>query len=130
MKNTEKKNVEFVNLTPHEVVIYDQNNNVILRIPPSGQVARVSQSEELVGYINGIPIYSLKYSDIQGLPEPQENTVYIVSQLVLQALKALKEKGIARARDDVIAPNTGPTENGAVRDSQGRIVGVRSFITL
>jgi hypothetical protein len=125
MKNTEKKNVEFVNLTPHEVVIYDQNNNVILRIPPSGIIARVEQKEELLGNVNFVPLFRVFYGEIQNLPEPQENTVYIVSQLVLQALKEKRE-----SRSDIIAPNTGPSEYGAVRDHTGRIIGVRSFITL
>jgi hypothetical protein len=45
--------------------------------------------------------------------------------LVLQALQA---KGVKR--EDVVAPNTGPGKFGAVRDNQGRILGVRSFIML
>jgi hypothetical protein len=123
MKNLEK--MKLINLTQHDIVVYDQSNNEVLRVPPSGVVARVQSTEELVGYMNGIPLFRALYGEVQGLPEPQENTVYIVSQLVLQALK---EKGIQRT--DVMAPNTNPGPNGAVRDQQGRIVGVRSFIVL
>jgi hypothetical protein len=122
MKNLEK--VKLVNLTPHEVTVFIDSSNT-LKIPPSGQVARVQSTEELVGYVNGISVYKTIYGEVQGLPEPQEDTIYIVSQVVLQALK---EKGIKR--DDVLAPNTGPSQNGAVRDQQGRIIGVRSFIVL
>jgi hypothetical protein len=123
MKNLQ--NVKLVNLTPHEITVFDQNGNEVLRVPPSGITARVNPTENQVGYINGVPVYKVTYGDIQNLPEPQENTVYIVSQIVLQALQA---KGIQR--QDVVAPNTGPGPMGAVRDQQGRIVGVKSFIVL
>jgi hypothetical protein len=117
--------VKLVNLTPHEVVVFDANNNVIAKIPPSGTVARVVTREKIVGSINGIPVVATEYGDIDSLPDPQPNTVYIVSLLVLQALQARGER-----RSDVVAPNTAPTPLGAVRDSQGRIIGVRSFVTL
>jgi len=118
-------NVKFTNLTPHEIVILDDQNNVIAKIPPSGTVARVETKEELVAEINGTPVYRTTYGVVTGLPEPEPGTVYIVSIVVLSALK---EKGIERK--DVVAPNTNPSKHGAVRDSKGQIIGVRSFITL
>jgi hypothetical protein len=116
-----RKEVKLVNLTPHEVVVLDANN-VVLRVPPSGQVARVAVKEELVGTVNGVPVYRTTYGAIEGLPEPEQGTIYIVSLLVLQAM--------AGKRSDLVAPNTSPTPLGAVRDAQGRIIGVRSFVTL
>jgi hypothetical protein len=113
--------VKLVNLTPHEIVVY-QGDNVVLRVPPSGQVARVTTKEEVVGVVNGVPLVRTVYGEIQGLPDPQPGTIYIVSLLVLQALQG--------RRSDVVAPNTSPTPLGAVRDAQGRIIGVRSFVTL
>jgi len=117
--------IKLVNLTPHEVVILNDQNDILLRVPPSGMIARVDATEELVAEINGIPVYKVSYGNIQGLPEPEPNTVFIVSTLILAALK---EKGIDRK--DVVAPNTNPSKHGAVRDSKGQIIGVRSFITL
>ena len=117
--------VRFTNLTPHEIVILDGQNNVIAKIPPSGTVARVESGEELISEINGIPVYRTTYGVVTGLPEPEPGTVYIVSIVVLSALK---EKGIDRK--DVVAPNTNPSKHGAVRDSAGKIVGVKSFIVL
>jgi len=126
MTNVERINgVRFTNLTPHEVVILDNKDNIIAKIPPSGIIARVESKEELISVINGIPVYKVSYGNIQGLPEPEPNTVFIVSTLILAALK---EKGLERK--DVVAPNTNPTPNGAVRDGKGQIIGVRSFITL
>ena len=117
--------VRFTNLTPHEIVILDDQNDILLRVPPSGMIAKVDVTEELVAEINDIPVYKVCYGNIQGLPEPEPGTVYIVSIVVLSALK---EKGIERK--DVVAPNTNPSKHGAVRDSKGQIIGVRSFITL
>ncbi|HDI51833.1 MAG TPA: hypothetical protein ENF45_04315 [Bacteroidetes bacterium] len=116
-------NLTFVNLTPHDINIYDSNNNLVATIPRSGKVARVTMEQKTVGYIdvNGhkIPVKKTIYGEIENLPDPQPNTIYIVSLLVLQALGG--------TRDDVLAPDTGA---GAVRDDQGRIIGTRNFIKL
>ncbi len=113
--------VKFVNLTPHEIVIFDnEGKNIIKRIPPSGQVARVSVKRTKVAEIGGVPVFRTEYGEVEGLPEPKEGTVYIVSILVLQALRG--------RRKDVIAPDTSP--QSVIRDDQGRIKGVRAFTVL
>jgi hypothetical protein len=113
--------VRFVNLTPHEVVIYHAHTqNVVLRVPPSGRIARATTNTEIVGEVGGVPIRKVRYGVIIDLPNPIENTVYIVSTIVLLALQA---KGIKR--DDVVSPDTNP--DSVVRDAQGRILGVKYF---
>jgi hypothetical protein len=113
--------MEFVNLTPHEVVIYSPDGkDVILRVPPSGKTARVSVKSEVINYIAGIPIRKTTYGDVEGLPETQPGTVYIVSTIVLIALQA---KGITRT--DVVSPDTSP--DSVIRDAQGKILGVKYF---
>jgi len=113
--------VKFVNLTPHEIVIFDnEGKNVIKRIPPLGQVARVSVKRTKVAEIDDIPVFRTEYGEVEGLPEPKEDTVYIVSILVLQALRG--------KRKDVVAPDTSPAS--VIRDSQGRIKGVKAFTIL
>ena len=62
--------VVLVNLTPHEITVYDESGKVKLRIPPSGKVARVTVKQEKVGEINGIPVVSSVVESIEGLPEP------------------------------------------------------------
>ncbi|MCI4407724.1 MAG: hypothetical protein JHC26_01440 [Thermofilum sp.] len=116
---------KWVNLTPHEVKVLDNDGNVILTVPPSGKVARVSTTEVFTGEIGNIKLFRVTYGEIQDLPAPEPNTIYIVSSIVLMALK---EKGIKRT--DVVSPNTNPSINGAVRDAKGQIIGVKSFITL
>jgi hypothetical protein len=113
-----------INLTPHEVVVYDQaGQNVILKIPPSGKVARVAVKAEIVAEVNGISIRKTTYGDIVDLPDPQPDTVYITSVVVLIALQA---KGIQRY--DVVSPDTNP--DSVVRDAQGKILGVKYFQTI
>jgi len=115
--------IKFVNLTPHQINIVNEKGEIILSIPPSGKVARVTARPVKVGEISGIPINKVEYGDIEGLPEPQKGVIYIVSILVLQALKS---KGIQR--NDVLAPDTNPYS--VVRDEQGRIIGVKAFMVL
>jgi hypothetical protein len=113
--------VGFINLTPHKVTVYDsKGEKIIAEIPPSGLVARVAVTSKIIGEVAGIPVRKAEYGEIENLPDPMPDTYYIVSTVVLIALK---EKGIHRS--DVISPDT--NLDSAVRDSEGRIVGVRFF---
>ncbi|MEM4202481.1 MAG: hypothetical protein QXS54_00280 [Candidatus Methanomethylicaceae archaeon] len=108
-----------INLTPHKVVVIteDENHNpYVYEFPPSGVIARVSSTQTEVTCINGIPVVKTEIGEVENLPEPQDDTIYIVSSLVAQAL--------AGKRDDVVAPDTGST---AYRDEEGRITAVRRF---
>jgi len=57
------------------------------------------------------------FGDIVDLPAPQNDTVYVVSAIVLSAAK---EQG----RTDVVAPDT----SNAVRNDAGHIVSVPGFV--
>ena len=105
--------MEFVNLTPHDVVIVDFETREIKRtFKASGNLARVTTSTEVVGNIDGIDITETRFSEVYGLPEPQDNKIFIVSLAVAQR---------AIGRNDVLVPN------GSVRDEQGRIIGCTSL---
>jgi len=125
-------NIKFINLTPHPINLVDPaTNKVFLTIPPSGKVARVKTMQKTVktidfdlnGYLTSVDIKKTEYGEIENLPEPQPNTIYIVSTIVLVALR---DKGIKR--DDIVAPDTTP--NSVVRDEKGNIIGVKGFQTL
>lgn len=79
----------FVNCTPHALNLNDGRV-----IEPSGNVARVT-----AGFTefdeNGVCQQS--FGDVTGIPAPAENTLYIVSALVLAASN----------RTDLVAPATG-----------------------
>lgn len=102
--------MNFINLTPHAI-----NLNSGESFPPSGQVARVQ-----AGYSNFDEqgICSATFGEVQGLPEPQDGVIFIVSGLVAGAVKGIR-------REDVVAPATGHPL--AVREN-GQIISVPGFV--
>ena len=70
---------------------------IIRSIPPSGILPRVSMSNSPAGEIDGIPIESVTYGQIEGLPDYQEGVYYIVSGLVAAAAAKI-------GRTDCLAP--------------------------
>lgn len=97
---------KFINLTPHAIVIVGD----FPRIEPSGTVARLTETTENRPAIDGVPARAKTFGEIQGLPDPEPNTYYIVSALVAQV-------AWARGRTDVVAPGD------LVRDAHGNVVG-------
>jgi hypothetical protein len=116
--------VEFINLTPHPVVILTTSGEEVV-IPPSGRVARVATTQEVVATLtphnHNIEIVRTRFGEIENLPEPEPGVLYIVSTLVAQAAVALQ------GRQDVVAPDTGP--QSAVRGEDGQIRAVRRLQT-
>lgn len=115
--------MNLVNLTPHPVTIVKRNGERVT-VESSG-LARVQSASG--AYINypGLEEFTLEaapvWGNVTGLPEPQVNTVYIVSLLVLEALRRNGEY-----RPDVFGPGTGPND-GAIREN-GQIVAVTKLI--
>lgn len=111
--------MQFVNLTPHTInlVLHDDSELVI---PPSGEVARVSEHREPgVNYTVGdswIRVVHITPGDVSGLPPEKWGTIYIVSAQVRAAV---------HGRNDVFSPDTGV---GAVRGADGQIKGTRALI--
>lgn len=111
--------MKLVNLTPHTVTIIGDYE--VTTIPPSGKVARVDVKVDRIGtVVKNIPLVVQRVAGIDGLPEPQEGVGYIVSNMVLQALKG---QGIQRT--DCYAPDTSP--EGIVKNYSGKTVGVRGL---
>lgn len=124
---------KIVNLTPHAINLYDMNDceevtqgtfkTLVLKegaVPkrcfPSEGVARVKQKKAIINHlaVDGltVPVYGTTYSGLEGLPEPEKGTYYIVSAITAQAVKDQKDLLIV---------------DGTVRDSEGRIVGCTAF---
>lgn len=105
--------VELINLTPHAIVIV---GNPAATIAPSGTVARCSVKREKVADINyngaQIPVNKTVFGDVEGLPEPKDNTFYIVSSIVAAACPY---------RNDLLITDD------AVRDDNGNIIGCRAL---
>lgn len=107
--------VRLVNLTPHDVVVGGE------AIPPAGVVARIEMKTTVSSDTdyNGIKLVQNEVIGITGLPDPDPETRYIVSGIVLGYVKTELD------RFDCCAPDTGPT---AVRDEKGQIVAVTRLI--
>lgn len=106
--------MKIVNLTPHDIVLYDeenctleegkytlQNNAVPIAILPSEGVARATQEIQECGYhipCNGhmIPVRHVVYGEPKDLPAPQNGVYLIVSALTANAAKAA-----GRSTDDL-----------------------------
>lgn len=107
------------NYTPHTITVFDKLGNKLESFPSQG-VARVKETSNeagrvVVGFLD-IPLVTKTYTEIEGLPEPEQSVKYIVSKMVLDASD----------RNDLIAPDTG---EGVVRDETGKILGVNQFVT-
>ena len=118
---------QIINLTPHQIRVQIADN-VDVTIPTSGTVARVATAataaEPVYLGIALVQTQVVTYGKVAGLPEESEDMVYIVSGIVLNALR---EQGETRL--DVVAPATGPSD-GVVRDESGQIMAVSKFNAL
>lgn len=97
----------FVNLTPHVINVFDADVEV-MKLAPSGMVARCTQKDVLDTEINGVKIFKQEFGDVVDLPEPKDGVMFVVSRLVASA---------AAGRNDLLVP-------GALkRNEQGQPVG-------
>ena len=112
LENLEQLPITIINLTPHPVNLLDVNANVVITFHTEG-LARCSQNDVIIGRLNkDIILTKTSYGEVIGLPEQSPRTFYIVSRLVRNALPN---------RTDLLVPNQ------LIRDSEGQIVGCRSF---
>jgi hypothetical protein len=84
----------FKNLTYHEIAFMTQKGELI-SIPPSGQIARVEYTPEVIDMVGDVPVIKISYKEPVGLPEPEEGVYYIVSATVKNA--------VGESRPDVVA---------------------------
>lgn len=108
--------MKIVNLTPHSINFVTAEGEPLMTVAPSGQLARVTAKtvntgEVTVGEVT-LPVTGTTYGEVEGLPAPEEGTIYVVSSLVASRVPD---------RPDVFIPNE------SVRDSAGRIVGCKSL---
>lgn len=115
-----KQDVEFVNLTPHEIIIIQGNEEY--KIKPSGNLARLRYNVNKTTKIGGFKLVEFDNEVITGVPKPDDGKVFIVSSVIMQALRT---NGLLRL--DIVSPDT--SRYSAVRDKTGNIIAVRGFQT-
>lgn len=108
---------DIVNLTPHPLIVVDEDGRELLTVAPSGTPLRLKETRRgsrtiAVGEV-AVEIEEVSYAEPSSdLPKPREGVLYFVSMLTALSL---------RDREDLIFPL------GVVRDADGRILGCRSF---
>jgi hypothetical protein len=112
--------VKIVNLTPHDVVLVNEDGIELKKFPLSGKEARLSEESEPHAIFFEkekdstdieIRIIRKKYSFVENLPPSLSGTFYIVSSMVLQS----------SMRYDLLAPGD------IIRDEKGNIIGCLNF---
>ena len=99
------------NLTPHTIVIVNEAGDVVREFTSEG-LARVSSKEVITSMEDGIPISETTYGEVEGLPAEAEDTLLIVSRLVLSRCPD---------RKDLRVPGM------QIRDAEGRVVGCKTL---
>lgn len=103
------------NLTPHSIIILNNNDEIIKTIQPEGTPLRLEEVVEPIGSIAGIPLVRKALTgDVNKILPQEEGVYYIVSLPVAQALR----------RADLLVPDD------LVRDEQGRVIGCRRLAVL
>lgn len=105
-----------VNLTKLAVRLADDNGDVYKTIEPSERSVMVHTKGEERS-VDGVSIDVTQVTAIEGLPDPQEATYYIVPQPVAKVLN----------RPDLVVPDTGPS---ATRNEQGQVFAVRRLFSI
>lgn len=103
--------INLVNLTPH-AVNFITADGVQVNVAPEGIIARLEQHDVFSRWIGRIPVYKTEYGQVQNLPDPQPDTIYIVSGMVLSQVPE---------REDVLAPGA------LIRNDEGQVIGAGGF---
>lgn len=109
--------VTFINLTPHELNIYNSSSELLLKLPkpPNGEAdsARVETEETHYCYSNSVELFKQKTGKVYNLPEEQKGVCLIVSAMVRCALPE---------RKDLASPGK------LLRNKQGQPIGCQGLI--
>ncbi len=116
MNRIEIEGTTIVNLTNHNINLFRDNESIIT-IKPGLTSPVVRHKRELIKHIAGFPIHRKIPGNVENKPEKLENTYYIVSSVVAEALPD---------REDLLVPQT-VKSNGRVYGCNGfyRIGGVK-----
>ena len=123
---------QFYNLTPHSINIFAKKGDTFpsLTLPPSGNVVRLSSSREETEVIDCIPMFGVRFGDLEGLPDLaslEPESVLIVSAMAKPALREY----IRELRDVPDEEGEGPnipvlrvcSPGELIRDDKGQPIG-------
>ena len=81
------------------------DDGTIRTIPASGIVARLATETVPAGEFDGVPLTRTEFGEPEGLPEYEEGTILITSQIMKNAFPD---------RDDVVVPAEVVREDGVI----------------
>lgn len=99
-----------VNLTPHIINVLVDDQQVI--VEKRGKPPRVEESLKYAGQHDGVHIYEVTYGPCTSLPPIEQNTLYIVSRMIVDAMPG---------RNDLVFPLM------LERDTSGNITVARAL---
>jgi len=105
--------MKFINLTPHDITVILNAAGGSKTFAKSGTIARVTQVTEVFQVVDGINISTATFGPVVGLPERKDDTLYIVSAMVI--------KSASSDRSDLVSPGE------LVRDDSGNVIGCKGF---
>lgn len=125
MRGSNLEEFELINLTSHIIRLHPPDVDRPLLISPSGLVARVLNTQEVVDYIPirnneshlSIPIMKTVSNELKCLPSRVDGRYYITSGIF----------AMLAGRDDVLCPNTDNAE--VVRDEFGNVKATKSLLS-
>lgn len=113
---------DLINCTPHPISVWAEvepnKMQEVVSIAPSGILPRMSIIETEHPNVHKFPFYLVKNETgkVEGMPENDTGErIFIVSRMVFDASD----------RKDIICPDTGKT---AIRDDDGKIIGITQFV--
>ena len=105
-----------INLTDLTIRLADENDEVYKTFEPGEKSLTIhSRGEE--NKVDEAPVDITYVTEIEGLPDPEEGTYYIVPQPVAYVIN----------RPDLLMPDTGPS---AIRDEESKVYAVRRLYSV
>lgn len=105
-----------VNLTELTIRIADENDDVYATFEPGDHPVKVHSTGNNED-VDGVPVGITHVTSVEGLPDPEDGTYYIVPQPVAKVLN----------RPDIVTPDTGPS---AIRDENDKVYAVRRLFSV
>jgi hypothetical protein len=106
--------MKFVNLTPHVIMLETEFGRLELKSSGFARSSMIIEDLEPMGdSVTGrIMRKRVKYGPVEGLPGPEDGTIYIVSRLTKQQIPN---------RSDCLVPED------PIRDEEGNVIGCRAL---
>ena len=101
------------NLTPHRITISNKDQSIMLTLPSEDNPARCLEITEEEMEFDGFPLVLKSYGEVENLPDPEKDVLYIVSKMVREARPT---------RKDLASPGD------LYRDDEGKIMWAGSLV--